>query len=85
MVSRLAGRWAGGIGVQGSGGEKCRLDERRLERLWAELERGPAAHGFVEEQHWTSAWGADLIAVLFHVRYTLRRASYLLHRIGWTP
>jgi hypothetical protein len=26
-----------------------------------------------------------LIGRLFHVRYTLRGTSYLLHRIGFTP
>ena len=28
---------------------------------------------------------ATLIGWLFHVRYTLRGTSYLLHRIGFTP
>ena len=28
---------------------------------------------------------AALIGRLFHVRYTLRGTSYLLHRIGYTP
>jgi putative transposase len=93
-VSRMStNRWyrlwqAGGIEAlvsKGPGGEKCRLDERRLERLRAELERGPAAHGFTEDQRWTLARVADLIASLFHLRYTLRGVSYLLHRIGWTP
>ncbi|MBN6051505.1 winged helix-turn-helix domain-containing protein, partial [Nonomuraea sp. RK-328] len=61
------------------------LDERRLTRLAAELERGPAAHGWSEDQRWTLARVADLIASLFHVRYTPRGVSYLLHRIGWSP
>ena len=26
-----------------------------------------------------------LIGRLFHVSYTLRGTSYLLHRMGWTP
>jgi putative transposase len=26
-----------------------------------------------------------LIATLFHVRYSLKGASLLLHRMGWTP
>jgi transposase len=79
---------AGGIEAlasKGAGGEKCRLDERRLQRLRAELERGPAAHGFTEDQRWTLARVADLIASLFHTRYTPRGVSYLLHRIGWSP
>src|SRR5207248_2041303 len=28
---------------------------------------------------------ADLIARLFHIRYTLRGVSYLLHRMGFSP
>lgn len=73
------------LASKGPGGQKCRLDESRLERLRAELERGPAAHGFTEDQRWTLARVAGLIAVLFHLRYTPRGVSYLLHRIGWTP
>ena len=38
-----------------------------------------------EDQRWTLARVAALIARLFHVRYTLRGASYLLHRIGFSP
>ncbi len=33
-----------------SKGSACRLDEARLARLQAELDRGPAAHGWVEDQ-----------------------------------
>jgi transposase len=93
-VTRMsANRWfrawqVGGIQAlvsKGAGGEKCRLDERRLERLKAELEEGPAVHGWAEDQRWTLARVADVIASLFHVRYTLRGTSYLLHRIGWSP
>ena len=29
--------------------------------------------------------GRRLIGRLFHVRYTLRGTSYLLHRLGFTP
>jgi putative transposase len=53
--------------------------------LKAELERGLAAHGYTEDQRWTLARVADLIASLFRVRYTPRGVSYLLHRIDWTP
>ncbi|MEU1875681.1 winged helix-turn-helix domain-containing protein [Streptosporangium sp. NPDC020072] len=73
------------LASKGPGGERCRLDERRLQRLRAGLERGPAAHGYVEDQRWTPVRIADLIAVLFHVRHTLRGVSCLLHRLGWSP
>jgi transposase len=82
-------RWkAGGRAAlmsKGAGGSSCRLDETRLDRLAAALEQGPAAHGYVEDQRWTLARVADLIARLFHIRYTLRGVSYLLHRMGFSP
>ena len=34
---------------------------------------------------WTLARVTTLIGRLFHVRYTVRGTSYLLHRIGFTP
>lgn len=74
-----------GLASKGPGGLSCRLDQPRLDRLAAALEQGPAAHGFGEDQRWTLARVADLIARLFHTRYTLRGVSYLLHRMGFSP
>ncbi|MDU0294661.1 winged helix-turn-helix domain-containing protein [Saccharothrix longispora] len=74
-----------GLASKGPGGSSCRLDERRLARLAEALERGPAAYGFGEDQRWTLARVSDLIARLFHTRYTLRGVSYLLHRMGFSP
>jgi len=74
-----------GLASKGPGGSSCRLDQLRLARLAAALEQGPAAHGFGEDQRWTLARVADLIARMFHVRYTLRGVSYLLHRMGFSP
>lgn len=93
-VSRMStNRWyrtweVGGmpaLASTGPGGARGRLDSRQVERLQAELERGPAAHGWREDQRWTLARVADLIASLFRVRYTPRGVSYLLHRLGWSP
>lgn len=82
-------RWrAGGpaaLESKGPGGSICQLDEQRQARLAQALEEGPAAHGFAEDQRWTLARVADLIARLFHVRYTPRGVSYLLHRMGFSP
>jgi transposase len=82
-------RWrAGGPAAlvsKGPGGSACRLDEQRQARLAQALEQGPAAHGFDEDQRWTLARVADLIERLFHIRYTLRGVSYLLHRMGFSP
>ena len=63
----------------------CRLSLVQLARLRAELDKGPAVHGWREDQRWTLERVTTLIGRLFHVRYTLRGTSYLLHRIGFTP
>ncbi len=82
-------RWrAGGeaaLASKGPGGAVCRLSARQLERLRAALEGGPAAWGWSEDQRWTLARVTALIGRLFHVRYTLRGTSYLLHRLGYSP
>jgi transposase len=62
----------------------CQLNQPQLTRLRAALDGGPAAWGRGEDQRWTLARAATLIARLFHVRYTLRGTSYLLHRLGYT-
>ena len=82
-------RWrAGGqaaLASKGPGGAVCRLSPAQLGRLRAELDKGPAAWGWAEDQRWTLERVTTLIGRLFHVRYTLRGTSYLLHRIGFTP
>jgi putative transposase len=81
-------RWrAGGLAAlasAGAHGSPCRLDAGQLELLQAELERGPAAHGWMEDQRWTLARIAEVIRRLFKVSYSLRGVSRLLHRIGWS-
>ena len=81
-------RWrAGGtaaLASKGPGGSSCRLDGTRLDRLAQALEQGPAAHGFDEDQRWTLARVADLIARMFHTRYTLRGTANVLHRLGFS-
>jgi putative transposase len=81
-------RWqAGGqeaLVSKGPGGATCRLSDAQLDRLRIELDRGPAAHGH-DDQRWTLARISALIGKLFHVHYTLRGTSYLLHRIGYCP
>jgi transposase len=88
-TSRWYRAWkAGGIDAlasKGAGGAACRLTPEQVQRLAAELERGPAAHGWVEDQRWTRARVAVLIKELFRVRYTLPGTSILLHRLGFSP
>jgi transposase len=80
-------RWrAGGeqaLASTGPGGASCRLSDAQLVRLRAELERGPAEHGWAD-QRWTLARVATVIGRLFHIRYTPRGTAYLLHRMGWS-
>ena len=73
------------LASKGPGGAVCRLSGVQLSRLRAALEGGPAAWGWDQDQRWTLARVAALIARLFHVRYTLRGTSYLLHRMGFSP
>jgi transposase len=63
----------------------CRLSAGQVARRQAALDGGPAAWGWDEDRRWTLARVATLIGRLFHVRYTLRGTSYLLHRLGCTP
>ena len=44
-----------------------------------------AAYGWDQDQRWTLARVTALMARLFHVHYTLRGTSYLLHRMGFSP
>ena len=57
----------------------------QLARLRASWTRARPAQGWGEDQRWTLERVTTLIGRLFHVRYTLRGTSYLLHRIGYTP
>ena len=70
---------------KGQGGYTCKLDETQLAQLRAALDLGPAAYAWDRDQRWTLARVTALIARLFHVPYTLRGVSYLLHRMGFTP
>ena len=70
---------------KGSGGAASKLSEQQVLRLAQRLEAGPAASGYVEDQRWTLGRVVTLIATMFHVRYSLKGASLLLRRMGWTP
>ncbi len=70
---------------KGPGGPPCRLNAAQVERLEAALDAGPAVWGWTEDQRWTLARVTMLVGRLFHVSYTPRGISYLLHRLGWSP
>src|ERR1700691_893542 len=73
------------LASRGPGGAVCRLPPAQLAKLRAALDGGSAAWGWSEDQRWTLGRVTMLIGRLFHVRYTLRGTSYLLHRIGFSP
>jgi transposase len=81
-------RWrAGGeqaLASKGASGSRCRLDDSRLQRLADALDAGPAVHGFGQDQRWTLARVSDLIARMFHTRYTLRGTANVLYRLGFS-
>ena len=82
---RLCAGGTAALASTGPGGATCRLTPAQQVRLAAALDAGPAAHGWVEDQRWTLARITRVIGRLFHVSYTPRGTSYLLHRMGWTP
>lgn len=73
------------LASHGAGGARCRLSAAQLVRLEQELQAGPAAWGYLEDQRWTLARIAGLVHRLFGVDYTLRGVSMLLHRLGGSP
>jgi transposase len=78
---------AGGVEAlasKGPGGTRCKLTDAQLEDLAAELAAGPGVYGFAEDQCWTQARVAEVIAVRFGVDYTPAGVGYLLHRMGWS-
>lgn len=81
-------RWRTGgehaLASKGPSGSLCQLDAARLRRLADALDEGPAAHGFSADQRWTLPRVSDLVARMFHVRYTLRGTANLMYRLGWS-
>ena len=90
-VSQMSvSRWrrafdAGGVQAlasKGSSGGK--LTDVQIEQLGVALDAGPDAYGFGEDQCWTLARVAAVIAEEFGVRYTVAGVHYLLHRMGFS-
>jgi putative transposase len=70
---------------KGSAGARSKLSEDQIRRLQQRLESGPAESGYTEDQRWTLARVVKLIASMFHITYSVKGASLLLRRMGWTP
>ncbi|GAA2694087.1 winged helix-turn-helix domain-containing protein [Streptomyces lunalinharesii] len=81
-------RWRDGgaqaMRSKGPSGRPSRMQPHWWDWLAAELERGPAAHGWVEDQRWTLARVATVIARRFHVRFSTAQTWRILHQMGWT-
>ncbi|MFB6781546.1 transposase [Streptomyces sp. NPDC056352] len=69
---------------RGPSGSRCRLSPRCLEKLAANLEEGPNAHGWVDDQVRTAARVATLIGRKFHVSYRVSGATRLIHWLGFS-
>lgn len=69
---------------KGPSGRPSRMKQDWRAWLDAELERGPAAHGWVEDQSWTLARVATLIARRFHVRFSPAQTWRILRQMGWS-
>jgi putative transposase len=61
-----------GLATKGPSGSACRLTDDQRDQLAVGLDDKAAAHGYVEDERWTLARVAELIARLFRQRYTLR-------------
>jgi transposase len=81
----MAGRRGGGPGVERPVGQRLPALRCTVGRPRSGVGEGSATHGYVEDQRWTLARVAELIARLFRQRYTPRGVSMLLHRIGFSP
>ena len=80
MAAGAGGRGRAALASKGAGGVKCKLTCPQVR----ELETGPAASGWDEDQCWTLARITEVIRGRFKVGYTLAGADRLLHRIGWS-
>ncbi|MFI6454493.1 transposase [Streptosporangium amethystogenes] len=71
------------LASKGAAGTGCKLTDEQVRRLEVLLDEGALAHG-CDDQRWTSARTAALIAERFHIRYTPRGVAYLMVRLGWS-
>lgn len=91
VTERSVARWRAAWESKGLDGLRSQGPvsvERLTPRMWARLEselgKGPAAHGFADDQRWTLARVKTLIGRLFHRFYTIQGVAKLLRRHGWS-
>ena len=89
MAAGLDRRRQPGAGLPGPGRGRCAScatpSSTGSPTSWTAARAAQDWADWTSDQRWTLARVAALIHRLFGVSYTLRGASYLLHRIGWTP
>jgi putative transposase len=69
---------------KGPSGRPSRMKPEWRAWLDAALREGPAAHGWVEDQRWTLARVRTVIARRFHVKFSIKQVSRILHEMGWS-
>nr|WP_031160811.1 winged helix-turn-helix domain-containing protein [Streptomyces durhamensis] len=82
-----ARRLEGGMDALRSKGPSGRPSRMKPDwRVWlaAELEKGPAAHGWAEDRRWSLARIAMVIARRFHVRFSPAQTWRIPRQMGWT-
>jgi transposase len=92
VSTKSAYRWrrlwvAGGspaLVSKGASGPDPKLSDEQLARLTARLELGLAAAGYGEDQRWTLARIAALIATMFHLRVGITTVWQAMRRLGYT-
>jgi putative transposase len=69
---------------KGPSGRPSRMKPGWRAWLATQLEKGPAAHGWVEDRRWTLARVATVIARRFHVRFSPAQTWRILRQMGFT-
>jgi putative transposase len=81
-------RWqAGGkeaLASKGPSGRRSRLTPVMREQLAVELDRGPAEHGWTEDQRWTLARVVAVIARRFGLSFSIAQTWQVLRQMGWS-
>ncbi|WP_063838345.1 winged helix-turn-helix domain-containing protein [Saccharothrix sp. ST-888] len=75
---------AGALRSKGPSGRPSRMKPAWRAWLAMALERGPAAHGWVEDRRWTLPRVALLVARRFHVRFSHSQISRILHEMDFS-
>jgi putative transposase len=73
-----------GLRSVGPTGRRPRMKPQWLAWLDEQLQRGPAAHGWIEDQRWTVARISTMIARRFHIRMSIPQTWRILRQMGWS-